>query len=94
VIPYEVFLRKLGRDPFTHAGTLMAPDDEMALVYARETYTRRGEGDEIWVVRREHVLRAGADFLWPTTQRHHSSNDGALVAARRRSRRSSTNDQP
>ncbi len=38
---YEVFLMKEGKEGFRHAGSLEAPDDEMAAVLARETYTRR-----------------------------------------------------
>ena len=33
---YEVFLKKDGRDEYRHAGSLDAPDPEMALVLARE----------------------------------------------------------
>ncbi|MEZ5255755.1 MAG: hypothetical protein R2705_02295 [Ilumatobacteraceae bacterium] len=32
---YEVFLKKAGKDEFQHAGSLDAPDDAMALLYAR-----------------------------------------------------------
>jgi ring-1,2-phenylacetyl-CoA epoxidase subunit PaaB len=49
---YEVFLKPDGRDGFSHAGSLDAPDDELAVMYARETYIRRGEGAHAWVVRR------------------------------------------
>ena len=40
---YEVFLKKEGKDPFIHAGSFDAPDDEMALTYAREAYGRRSD---------------------------------------------------
>ena len=42
---YEVFLKKDGRDEYRHAGSLDAPDPEMALVLARESYLRRAEGE-------------------------------------------------
>jgi len=32
---YEVFAKPAGRDPFEHVGALDAPDDELAVVYAR-----------------------------------------------------------
>jgi phenylacetate-CoA oxygenase PaaH subunit len=53
---YEVFLKKAGKEPFSHAGSLDAPDDELAVAYARETYGRRSEGEQMWVVDRSAVL--------------------------------------
>ena len=44
---YEVFLKKEGKDAFSHAGSVDAPDDELALTYAREAYGRRNEGDQM-----------------------------------------------
>ena len=82
---YEVFLKPAGKEGFAHAGSLDAPDDELAALYARETYVRRGEGEQAWVVRREHLVMV--DDLAVTALRHHSSNDGSAVAQRRRERR-------
>jgi ring-1,2-phenylacetyl-CoA epoxidase subunit PaaB len=84
---YEVFLRREGNNPFTHVGALDAPDDELALLLAREAYVRRSEGDEMWVVDRRHLLRGSEDFLAPNADRPHRRNDGSVVAARRRARR-------
>jgi ring-1,2-phenylacetyl-CoA epoxidase subunit PaaB len=84
---YEVFLRKSGREPFTHAGSLDAPDDELALLLARESYVRRGEGDEMWLVERGNVLVADVEMLHVNADRPHRHNDGSVVAARRRARR-------
>jgi phenylacetate-CoA oxygenase PaaH subunit len=83
---YEVFLKPAGRDGFSHAGSLDAPDDGLAMLYARETYIRRGEGAAAWVVRRSHLLVLDPDDLHVTSTRSHAVNDGAIVAARRRSR--------
>ena len=33
---YEVFLKKAGKEPFSHAGSLDAPDDELAVAYAQK----------------------------------------------------------
>jgi phenylacetate-CoA oxygenase PaaH subunit len=87
VCTYEVFLKAAGRDGFTHAGSLEAPDDELAMSYARETYVRRGEGAAAWVVRRSHLLVLDPADLHVTATRTHAINDGAIVAARRRSRK-------
>lgn len=84
---YEVFLKPEGKDGFAHAGALDAPDDELALVYARETYVRRGEGAQAWVVRRANVLTIDPADLAVTTHRAHAVNDGGRVAQRRRERR-------
>jgi ring-1,2-phenylacetyl-CoA epoxidase subunit PaaB len=84
---YEVFLRRAGKEAFAHAGSLDAPDDELALVLARETYVRRGEGDEMWLVDRAHVLVGEVELLVPGADRPHRHNDGSVVAARRRQRR-------
>lgn len=84
---YEVFLKRPGRDEFRHAGSLDAPDDEMALMYARETHVRRGEGAELWLVDRRHVLVGDVEELAVNADKPHRHNDGSLVAERRRGRR-------
>ena len=48
---FEVFIRsKRGLD-HKHVGSLHAEDNEQALEYARDVYTRRSEGVSIWVVK-------------------------------------------
>lgn len=89
---YEVFLKKPGRDEFRHAGALDAPDDAMALTYAREAYVRRHEGDELWVVDRANVVVGNPDELAVNDDKPHRHNDGALVAARRKAERESQTD--
>lgn len=86
---YEVFLKPDGKEGFSHAGSLDAPDDEMAALYARETYCRRGEGTLAWIVDRRHVVAIEPSDLEVTARRQHSMNDGSVVAARRKSRRAS-----
>jgi phenylacetate-CoA oxygenase PaaH subunit len=87
---YEVFLKPDGKDGFAHAGSLEAPDDELAVIYARETYIRRGEGLHAWVVRRDHVIILNPADLAVTSLRSHSSNDGHVVAERRRREKDAT----
>ena len=54
---YEVFIRsKRGLD-HRHVGSLHAEDAAQALEYARDVYTRRGEGVSIWVVRSADIWR-------------------------------------
>lgn len=84
---YEVFLKKAGKDEFRHAGSLEAADDELAQLLARDTYCRRGEGAEMWLVERSNVLVADADMLAVTVDLPHRANDGAMVAEHRRAQR-------
>ena len=81
---YEVFLKKDGRDEYRHAGSLDAPDDEMALVLAREAYLRRAEGDRLWLVDRQHLVTGSSEFVAPTADKPHRHNDGERIAERRR----------
>lgn len=47
---WEVFIRGQHGLNHRHAGSLHAPDADMALKNARDVYTRRKEGVSIWVV--------------------------------------------
>lgn len=53
---WEVFIRARNGLGHKHAGSLHATDAEMALQAARDTYTRRGEGQSIWVVRSTDIV--------------------------------------
>ena len=53
---WEVFIQSKTGLPYKHAGSVHAPDKEMALQNARDTYTRRHEGTSIWVVMAEHIV--------------------------------------
>ena len=48
---WEVFIRPRNGLAHKHVGSLHAADEVMALLAARDVYTRRGEGKSIWVVR-------------------------------------------
>ena len=52
---WEVFVRARRGLSHVHAGSLHAPDAEMALRNARDLYTRRSEGVSIWVVRASEI---------------------------------------
>ena len=52
---FEVFRQERKGQPLQHAGTVDAPDERFAEIYAREQYGRRGESDALWLVRREAV---------------------------------------
>jgi len=52
---YEVFVRGKRGLNHVHVGSLHAADDRMALLHARDVYTRRNEGVSIWVVRADAI---------------------------------------
>ncbi len=47
---YEVFIRSSNGMAHKHVGSLHAADAQMAIENARDVYTRRMEGESIWVV--------------------------------------------
>ena len=53
---YEVFVRGKRGLNHVHVGSLHAADDRMALLHARDVYTRRNEGVSIWVVRAADIV--------------------------------------
>jgi ring-1,2-phenylacetyl-CoA epoxidase subunit PaaB len=53
---WEVFIRARIGLSHKHAGSLHAVDSEMALQAARDVYTRRGEGQSVWVVRSSDIV--------------------------------------
>lgn len=53
---WEVFIRPRNGLSHKHAGSIHAADAELALQAARDVYTRRGEGNSIWVVRSVDIV--------------------------------------
>ncbi len=47
---WEVFIRPANGLSHEHVGSVHAVDAQMAMQNARDVYTRRGEGDSVWVV--------------------------------------------
>lgn len=58
---WEVFLRARSGLSHRHVGSVHAPDAEMAVRHARDTYTRRMEGVSLWVVRSNDITAADPD---------------------------------
>ena len=50
---YEVFRQERKGQPFQHAGTVTAPNESFAEIYAREQYGRRQESVALWLVPRD-----------------------------------------
>lgn len=55
-IVWEVFIQKKAGLAFKHVGNVHGYDKKMAIQNARDLYTRRGEGREIWVVEAEAIV--------------------------------------
>ena len=53
---WEVFVRSKGGLSHRHVGSVHAPDAEIALRHARDTYTRRMEGVSLWVVQSAQIV--------------------------------------
>lgn len=58
---WEVFVRTRGGLDHRHAGSVHAPDAQMALRHARDTYTRRMEGVSLWVVKSVDIVASDPD---------------------------------
>ncbi|HEY8869775.1 MAG TPA: hypothetical protein VIM30_10325 [Candidatus Limnocylindrales bacterium] len=89
--PYEVFRREKEGDPMRHGGSVLAPDPELAVHYARELFGRRQESVRLWIVRRSDIHDlADPDLLDPPLDRSFKKPGGyvmreKLAAARARS---------
>lgn len=53
---WEVFVRSSRGLSHVHAGSLHAPDADMAVRNARDLYTRRNEGVSLWVVQSDDII--------------------------------------
>ena len=58
---WEVFVRARRGVSHVHAGTVHAPDAEIALQNARDLFTRRSEGISLWVVRSSDITASSGD---------------------------------
>ena len=52
---WEIFIRSKNGLQHKHVGSLHAPNATMALENARDVYTRRMEGNSIWVVPSNYI---------------------------------------
>ena len=58
---FEIFVRSREGLAHKHVGSLRAPDAEMAVMNARDVYTRRGDSASIWVVRAEDITASSPE---------------------------------
>lgn len=58
---WEVFHQKKRGEQHVHVGIVHAPDEQLALVFAKEQYGRRLKCANIWVVKSSNVFSLGYD---------------------------------
>ncbi|MEM9823400.1 MAG: 1,2-phenylacetyl-CoA epoxidase subunit PaaB [Bacteroidota bacterium] len=58
---WEVFIRSRQGLHHKHVGSLHAADEQMAIVNARDVYTRRSEGVSIWVVESKYITASNPE---------------------------------
>jgi ring-1,2-phenylacetyl-CoA epoxidase subunit PaaB len=77
---WEVFQQAAEGDPMVHGGSVKAPDEELALHYAREFYGRRQESVRLWVVLRDAITELDdPDLLQPPFDRSHKRPGGYII---------------
>lgn len=71
---YEVFHQKKRGAQHVHVGIVHAPNPEMAMVFAKEQYSRRGQTTNIWVVRSSEIYATSyedEDIFETTPEKQH-----------------------
>ena len=58
---YEIFIRSKNGLHHKHVGSLHASDPQMAIMNARDVYTRRQEGISIWVIESKDITASNPE---------------------------------
>jgi ring-1,2-phenylacetyl-CoA epoxidase subunit PaaB len=78
--PFEVFRQEKEGEAMKHGGSVMAPDAELAVHYARELYGRRQESLRLWIVRRADIAELDdPDLLQPPLDRSFKKPGGYVM---------------
>ena len=85
LVVYEVFRQERKGQPFQHAGSVNAPNQEFAEVFAREQYGRRGESQALWVVPRDAIVEV-EEFVDELNRNYHRVDGYSLKDKLRRAR--------
>ncbi len=62
---WEVFVQEELGEPHMHAGSVQANDAKLALLNARDVYSRRGAVKSIWVVPAQAVTASSPEDIGP-----------------------------
>lgn len=82
---YEVFRQEKGAGFLQHEGSIEAPSSELAIQYARETYSRRSEAIRLWLVPHDAIVEVdNADFLRPPIERTYRTGEAYRVTVEKR----------
>jgi len=82
---YEVFRQVKGAEFLQHEGSIEAPSSELAIQYARETYSRRSEAIRLWIVPHNAIVEVdNADFLRPPIERTYRTGEAYRVTVEKR----------
>jgi ring-1,2-phenylacetyl-CoA epoxidase subunit PaaB len=73
---WEVFRQEREGQPFTHGGSLEAPNREFAEAYAVEFYGRRAESVALWIVPREEIAEIEEPYVADVFDRDYRRVDG------------------
>jgi len=76
---FEVFRQERKGQAFQHAGSIAAPDQEFAELYAREQYGRRQESTALWLVPRDAIDELD-DFVDELGRTYHRVDGYSLKA--------------
>lgn len=84
-ITYEVFAQVKRGTHHQHVGSVHAPTPELALIFAKEQYARRGVCVNLWVVKTSDVFTSDyedADIFETTKEKVHRDPDSYKVMDR------------
>ena len=82
---YEVFGKRTADDSWQAVGAVHAPDEEMALLFAKEAFFRHGEGVDFAVVRtRDFHVFGHPDLLAFHTDKSYKLQRGYPLGEKRR----------
>ena len=76
---FEVFHQKSRGAQHIHVGSVHAPNDEMALVFAKEQYARRMKCVNLWIVKTREIMATpyeDSDMFEPATDKSYRESFG------------------
>jgi ring-1,2-phenylacetyl-CoA epoxidase subunit PaaB len=82
---YEVFEQKKRGTHHIHVGSVHAPSSELAMMFAKEQYSRRGQCVNLWVVKTSEILATqyeDADIFETTASKYHRDPNSYKVMDR------------
>ncbi|MFM1791807.1 MAG: hypothetical protein RLZZ252_161 [Bacteroidota bacterium] len=91
---YEVFQQIKRGTHHQHVGTVHASNEEMAMIFAKEQFCRRGKAVNLWIVRSENIFATDyedADIFETTTSKTYREPEAYKVMDRIQAYKERTN---